>query len=148
MSIRPSDLVTPRPDNSQAVAGSNGSVIVQAEDGTLGTREFPGEDTDIEFEQDITEDDVVGEFKDVGATQQLAGAVQSEDDKAFSVRIEWTDDLGNVRWTESGLDDIDEDDDYGVEIDAVPVRYNRGQIRVVDESDSVEHEVSGIFNFA
>jgi len=148
MALNPSSNIISRPDFTSALVGNAGDIIVQADDGTIATREFPGEDTTTVFEQDITENPVVAEFTDVGATQQLAGAVQSTDDKAFSVEVQWTDALGNAVWTEIGLDNIDSTDDYEIEINDVPVRSNSGRIRIVDESGSVEHTVAGVFNFA
>lgn len=145
----PSSNIRPRPDTTSALVGDVGEIIVQAEDGTIATREFPGENTYGTFEKDITEEKVVAEFNEVGATRQLVAAIESDDAQPFSVDIVWTDELGNAAWKERGLGGtIDSADDYEIEIDGVPTRLSRGRIEVTDESDSVSHTVSGVFNIA
>ena len=145
----PSSNIRPRPDSTSAIVGDAGEVVFQAEDGTIATREFPGEDTYGTFEQDITEDKVVAEFDEVGATSRLVAAIESDDEQAFSVDIVWTDELGNAAWRERGLGGtIDSADSYEIEIDGVPTRLSRGRIEITDESGSVSHTVSGVFNIA
>lgn len=146
----PSSNIRPRPDNTSAIVGDQGDVVVQAEDGAILTREFPGENTDDQIEQDVTNDEVIAEFDGVGASDRLLGAVVSQDDLSFNVLIEWTDDLGNVWYAErpTAFQGVDSDDGYTAEINGIPVRSTSGRIKVEDASSSVQHNVKVTYNFA
>ena len=146
----PTSNIRPRPDSTSAFVGDTGDIIVQDDDGTILTRKFPGEDQDWSFSaQDITNDSVVANPADVGATSEVSGAIRSLDEKAFSVTINWQDGLGNTLYAESppALQNVDSTDDYEAVIESVTTKSATAEVVVTDESGTVSHEITGTINF-
>lgn len=148
--VRPRELNRDRPDNTTAFVGDDGKIIVQSEDGALGTREFPGEDQDWGVKgQDINSEEVIASPSEIGAAGELSGIVESDDELEFSVVIDWQDDNRNTLVTERppNLQNIGEDQDYSVTIESVKTKKSTAEVRVINESEEIEHKVTAVLNF-
>jgi len=148
--VRPQELNRDRPDNTTAFVGNDGKIIVQAEDGALGTREFPGEDQDWSIrQQDINTDEVIADPNDVGAAGEFSAAFKSDDELPFSIEIDWQDENRNTLFTEKppALQMVDSDADFEVIIESIKTKSAKAEVRAINESEEIEHKFSGTINF-
>lgn len=82
-------------------------------------------------------------------TSEFGGVIRSTSQKPFSVKIRWTDSLGNLVLTQepSALQNIGGTDDYEAIIEAITVKSDRCEVRVIDESGDAANEIMSTINF-
>lgn len=135
---------TSSPDGATAIVGEQGIEALQ-EDGQLVVKTgVGGEQRDFDIhEQSITDDTVtVANPTEVGATTELSGGLESDEDEPFTIIVEWQSDGGDALYTQSYQSDTD------FLLTAVTTKSDNVEVRLKDESvQGTPNQVTGTLNF-
>lgn len=138
----PNAVVT-RPDDSSLIVGTEGGAFSQS-DGDIVITNVPADQRDFDLIADlVSEGPVTFGPVDIGGAGTLAGGVQSEDDNALSVTVEWLSDDDITLFTRSFGDGSDTE----VQLLDVAIFSDRVRLVVEDESGAAANNVTGTFNF-
>lgn len=159
MGIRPTDLVRPRPDNTQSIVGEEGIPVKQDLDGTQIQRlGIAGADADWgPATVDITDGEaVIANPERVGGTSSSSGIIRSLDDQPFSVVYAWTGDITAVETIQEAENDsgtiVERDPNIQSDaeniIEEITTKSDNCIVFVEDNSDQgVTNEIEYTLNF-